>query len=105
MRDDVIDVHLYGKLRRHTSDPRACTESVLRVKPQYGETVRTLIQSIGIDEAEICHIFLNGRLLSTENSMAPWLAYCQEKRQGLDTPVEVGDRLGLFARDMALLVV
>ena len=105
IRDEMIDVHLYGKLRRHASDPRACTESVLRVKPQSGDTVRTLIQSTGIDEAEICHVFLNGRLLSTENSMAPWLEYRQVKRQGLDTPVGVGDRLGLFARDMALLVV
>ena len=104
-RDEMIDVHLYGRLRRHAADPRARSESVLRVKPGSGETVRTLIQSAGIDEAEICHVFRNGRLLSTENSMAPWLEYCQEECQGLDTPVEAGDRLGLFGRDMALLVV
>ena len=101
----MIEVHLYGKLRRHASEPKASSESVLRVEPRSAETIRTLIQRAGIDGDELCHVFLNGRLLYTGNSMAPWLQYCEDDRQGLDTPVEPGDRLGLFARDMALLVV
>jgi molybdopterin converting factor small subunit len=101
----MIEIHLYGKLRRHASSTKASSESVLEVEPRDGETVRTLIERTGLARDDICHIFLNGRLLSTENSMAPWLEYRQDERGGLDTPLAKGDRLGLFARDMALLVV
>jgi len=101
----MMEVHLYGKLRHHAPDHRANAESVLKVVPRPGETVRTLMKRVGLEGGEICHVFLNGRLLSTENSMAPWLEYREDDGQGLDTPVQAGDRLGIFARDMALLVV
>ena len=101
----MIEIHLYGKLRRYASSSSASSESVLQVEPRTGETVRTLIERTGLGRDDICHVFLNGRLLSTKNSMAPWLEYREQEDGGLDTPVEKGDRLGLFARDMALLVV
>ena len=41
----------------------------------------------------------------THNSMAPWLEYQRMEGQGMDTFVRDGDRLGLFASDMALLVL
>jgi uncharacterized protein YbcC (UPF0753/DUF2309 family) len=102
----VVEIHLYGNLRRYVSDPRPDRESVARLEPQPEETVRTALERLGISPDEIYHVFLNGTLLSTRNSMAPWLKY-QESRagQGLDTSVQEGDRLGLFARDMALLLV
>ncbi|MCL0073936.1 hypothetical protein M1O50_03540 [Dehalococcoidia bacterium] len=46
-----------------------------------------------------------------ENVMAPWLGYQQARsgvpnqNMGLNTPVRSGDRVGLFARNMAMLVV
>lgn len=102
----MLDVHLYGKLRRYAVDPRPDRESVVRLEPQSGETVGTALERLGIPPAEVCHVFLNGALLSTRNSMAPWLNYRQvSEGKGLDTLVRAGDRLGLFARDMALLVV
>ena len=70
-----------------------------------GETIRTLLERAGIDRDEICHIFLNGSLLMTHNSMAPWFEYQRMEGQGMDTFVRDGDRLGLFASDMALLVL
>jgi hypothetical protein len=102
----MVDVHLYGKLRRYAVDPRPDQESVVRLEPQPGETVGTVLEKLGIPPDEVCHIFLDGALLSTRNSMAPWLSYQRvSEGKGLDTLVRAGDRLGLFAQDMALLVV
>jgi hypothetical protein len=72
------------------------------------------LERVGIPPDDICHVFLNGAILRTQNSMAPWLKYQQVVadsigRSGaagaLDTQVNDGDRLGIFAHDMALLVV
>ena len=103
----MVDIHLYGSLRRHAPDPRPDRESVVRLELQPGETVETALERLGISPAEVYHVFLNGALLSTRNSMAPWLDYQKAGTgtQGLDTPVQSGDRLGLFASDMGLLVV
>lgn len=101
----MIDVHLYGELRRHAPDSRASGESVVHLEPQLEATVRTALERAGIPSDEVYHVFLNGAILSTQNSMAPWLRYQQAQGEGWDTRVDDGDRLGLFARDMALLVV
>jgi len=107
----MVEVHLYGKLRRYALDPRPDRDSVAWLEWQPGETVATVLERLGISPEEVCHIFLNGALLATHNSMAPWLRYRQAREGvpgrdlGLDTLVRDGDRLGLFARDMALLVV
>ncbi len=100
----MLEVHLYGKLRRYAPDARPDRESVVRLAPNPDETVRTALERLHIAPEEVYHVFLNGKLLATRNSMAPWLRY-QQAAGGLDTPLELGDRLGLFARDMALLVV
>ena len=100
----MLEIHLYGSLRRHAPDSRPDRDSVVRLEPQPGETVGATLERLSISPAEIYHVFLNGALLSTRNSMAPWLEY-QQVGRGLDTPVRSGDRLGLFADDMGLLVV
>lgn len=101
----MVEVHLYGKLRRHAPNARASGESVVRLEPQPEETVRTALNRTGVSPDEVYHVFLNGAVLSTRNSMAPWLRYPEAEGQGWDTRVHDGDRLGLFGRDMALLVV
>ncbi len=101
----MVAIHLYGKLRRHAADSRASGESVVCLEPRSKETVRTALERVGVAPYEIYHVFLNGSILSTRNAMAPWLQYQEVQGEGLDTPVRDGDRLGLFARDMALLVV
>ncbi len=101
----MLDIHLYGKLRRYAKDTRASAQSVLRLDPRSDETVRSVLRRIGIDPEAVCHVFLNGTIAFTRNSMAPWLRYQETYGEGLDTPVGAGDRVGLFARDMALLVV
>jgi len=101
----MIEIYLYGKLRRRAPKSRASEESVVRLEPRSEETVRTALERIGIAPDDVCHIFLNGSILSTKNTMAPWLRYQEVPEAGLDTPVTDSDRLGLFASDMALLVV
>jgi len=117
----MVEVHLYGSLRRHAADPRPDRESVVRLEAHDRDTVGTVLERLGVLPADVCHVFLNGVIVSTRNSMAPWLRYRQVHARtpervaadchssgpdpGLDVPVRPGDRLGLFARDMALLVV
>jgi hypothetical protein len=107
----VVEVHLYGQLRRYAANPRPDQESVVRLDLQPGETVGTLLERLGIPPAEAYQIFLNGDLLFTRNAMAPWLGYQQARAgvpnqdPGLDFPVRDSDRVGLFAQDMAMLVV
>lgn len=101
----MIGVHLYGKLRRHAADTRANGESVVHLEPQRKETVRTALERAGIVPDDVYHLFLNGALLETQNTMAPFLEYAQAKGEGWDTPVRDGDRLGVFGPDMGLLVV
>jgi hypothetical protein len=102
-----VEIHLYGSLRRYAPDSRPNRESVVRLEPRPVETVGTVLERLGISPAEVYHVFLNGAILATQNSMAPWLRYQEAGAcdRGLDAPVEVGDRLGFFAGDMALLVV
>jgi hypothetical protein len=104
-----VEIHLYGKLRQYAPDPRADRENVVRVTLNTGDTVRNALEHAGIAEEEICHIFLNGALFSTHNTMAPWLGYrqAQSNVHNLETDVVLkpGDRLGLFGHDMAALVV
>jgi len=107
----MIEIHLYGKLRRFGPDPRGDRETVVRLDVRPQETVGSVLEQLGITPDEIAHVFLNGALLTTCNSMAPWLRYRQVREDfspcipALDTPVQDGDRLGLFGRDMAMLVV
>jgi len=82
----MIEVHLYGKLRRFAADSDPRSESVVALPYRDGETVRTIVERLGIPATELgSNLFVSGRYAD------------------LDTPVEDGDRLGLFPDDMSLL--
>jgi molybdopterin converting factor small subunit len=82
----MIDVHVYGKLRRFSSSVDPKSQSVVSVEWQDGNTVGQIIDRLGIPLAEVgSNVFLNGRYAD------------------LDSPVQDGDRLGLFPDDMQLL--
>ncbi len=110
-REPMVEIRLYGKLRRFGPDPRGDRETVVHLELRPGETVGGALARLGIPPEEIAHIFLNGALLTTCNSMAPWLRYQRVREDvptcapNLDHPLRDGDRLGLFGRDMAMLVV
>ena len=82
----MIQVHLYGKLRRFAadSDPRA--PSVARVPWEAGDCVEQIVNRIGIPHDQLgSNLFVEGRYAT------------------LETPVKDNARLGLFPDDMQLL--
>lgn len=82
----MIDVHLYGKLRRFTGDSNPRRESVLPMEARERETISDIIRRIGIPPEELgSNIFLNGEV------------------SALNRTVRDGDRLGIFPDDMQLL--
>ncbi len=105
----MIEIHLYGKLRRFAENPNPMGDSVICLEPLIGETSLALLKRAGIPLTELHHVFLNGTLLVTRNRMAPWLRYPQARadvwRWEDDVVLQSGDRLGLFGEDMPSLVV
>ena len=82
----MIEVHLYGKLRRFSNNQDASSASVVSVEWHVNDTVVTIIDRLGIPHDELgSNKFLNGRYATLESS------------------VQEGDRLGLFPDDMQLL--
>jgi hypothetical protein len=82
----MIEIHLYGRLRRFSEDRSPTSASIARVKWEPGDTVRCVVDRLGIPPAELgSNLFLNG-------------AYAT-----LNSPVQDADRLGLFPDDMQLL--
>jgi len=107
----MIELHLYGDLCRYAQEKTASGQSVVQLSISNGETLGSVLREVGIDPTEVGQIFLNGKLLSTRCSMAPWLDYQSARERVpsggsyLDAPVHPGDRLGVFPTKMAMLVV
>ncbi|MDH4208140.1 MAG: MoaD/ThiS family protein [Anaerolineae bacterium] len=84
--EDMIEVHLYGRLRRFADKQDPTSDSVLHLPVKGGETIEDIVRRIGISREELGrNIFLNGQL------------------SALSREVGDGDRLGLFPWDMSLL--
>lgn len=86
----MLEIHLYGRLRRHgpTADPTV--PCILRVEADSSHTaVGDLVAALGIPAGEVASVFRDGR----------W------QRDGLKAPLEGAARLGLFPREMSLLYV
>ena len=82
----MIEVHLYGRLRRFAEHRDARSQSVVQVPRQAEDTIERVLERIGILREEIgSNVFLNGCYAS------------------LSSPVPDGARLGLFPVDMQLL--
>ena len=105
----MIEIHLYGKLRSHFRDSVYREGDVLRVSPEPGETLASVLARAGISTDKVYSLFLNARLLAARSNMVRWLGYRQVGADllswDLSVPVSSGDRIGLFGRDMAALVV
>jgi molybdopterin converting factor small subunit len=83
---DMIEIHLYGKLRRFANEQDPTSDSVLHVPVKGEETIEDIVRRIGIPREELGrNIFLNGQI------------------SALSRNVKDGDRLGLFPWDMSLL--
>ncbi len=82
----MIEVHLYGKLRRFSDNLDPTRDSIVNLPVEEGDTIEDIIRRIGIPNEDIgSNIFLNGE-------------YSALKRRVSD-----GDRLGVFPDNMQLL--
>ena len=105
----MVEIRVFGKLRRFVKELAAGHNHLMKVKPQPQETLEQLLGRIGIPLDEIYTIFFNSRLLASRSKMAYWMRYQQVHENPLDWKLDIavraGDRIGLFGRDMAALVV
>lgn len=105
----MIEIHLYGKLRKHFKQEAVDHRYIMEKKALKGETISMLLNRVEIPVNEVYHIFYNRKLLATRNSMAETLGYRQFREDSMNWDLEVelsdGDRIGLFGKDMAALVV
>ncbi|MBW1984494.1 MAG: hypothetical protein JRI53_07210 [Deltaproteobacteria bacterium] len=108
-KKQMIEIHVYGKLRRYIDLLETDENNVVHLSPEPDQTVESLLKRMGIATEDIYTIFLNSKLLVARSGMAVWLKYQQVRGNpfnwDLDIPIDSGDRLGLFGRDMAALVV
>jgi len=82
----MIEVHLYGKLRRFTDNQDPTCDSIVYIPAEDGDTVEDIVRRIGIPFEELgSNIFLNGEY------------------SALGRKVKDGDRLGVFPDNMQLL--
>ncbi len=105
----MIEIRLYGKLRRQSDINEIRETGILYLTPDSGETLSSLLGRVGINTEDAHSIFLNAKLLAARSNMARWLRYQGTDNNPLDwkldVPLNAGDRVGVFGRDMAALVV
>ncbi|MBC8263201.1 MAG: hypothetical protein H8E47_03650 [Anaerolineales bacterium] len=82
----MIEIHLYGKLRRFADDRHPASDSVVHAPVQEGDTIQRVLERLGVPIEEIgSNVFLN------------W------QYSALTREVKDGDRLAVFPDDMQLL--
>ena len=105
----MIEIHLYGKLRKHAPNSNVNQNSFIKVSPVETETIESLLSKADISVDQIFHLFYNYKLLYTHNTLAETLGYQKTDADlnewDLSLPVKSGDRIGLFGSDMSALVV
>lgn len=103
----MVEIHLYGMLRRYAEPYRPGQDTVLLLEPGAGDTLGRLLERSGIPVDEVNHIFYNAQLLATRTREGAFFGYRQVGPDlsgwDLDVLVGDGDRIGLFGRDMAVL--
>ena len=105
----MVEIRVYGKLRQVARDIPTDDDHVIRVSPKPDETLANLLTRIGIPVEEIYSIFYNSKLLAARSGMASMVGYPQVRGNpynwDLAVALKSSDRIGLFGRDMAALVV
>lgn len=105
----MIKIHVYGKLRNEIQTERFIDTNVLNLSPESGDTLGSVLTRAEIKTDSVYSIFLNAKLAAARSGMVKWLRYQNAGSDplawDLDIPVTSGDRIGVFGRDMAALVV
>jgi hypothetical protein len=111
----MIEVRLFGDLRRYAhgavpGSPPVLSGVAVHIPAGEARTVGQVLAYLAIDPDEVGKLFLNGRLVP-RSLQAVHLGYPLARsaplspEASLDVAVEDGDRVGVFARKMCLLVV
>ncbi len=86
----MMEVHLYGRLRRYGASCDPTIDCILEVEPRAEQQlVEDLVASLGIPPQEVASVFRNGH----------W------QQEGLKASLAGVTRLGLFPHTMSLLYV
>ncbi|MDX2499142.1 MAG: hypothetical protein QNL14_01370 [Deltaproteobacteria bacterium] len=105
----MVEIRVYGKLRRFVKDIPADSDTVIRLPHEPDETLDRLLARLEIPVDEIYSIFYNSKLLAARSGMASMVGYRQVRGNpynwDLTVTIHPSDRIGLFGRDMAALVV
>jgi hypothetical protein len=84
-KHDMIEVHLYGRLRSLVPDSKANEDIILMCEYKQNETFETFITRLGLQLDDIGDCFINGTLARVSDYLAD------------------GDRVGLFPFNMKLI--
>jgi len=105
----MVVIRIFGKLRRYAQDFPTDSDNTIRLTTESDETLETLLARLNMPVDEIYTIFFNSKLLATRSGMASMVGYRQVRENpynwDLKIAVNPSDRIGLFGRDMAALVV
>jgi hypothetical protein len=105
----MIKIRIFGRLRKKAGDPEVRETGLLKMTPEPEETMQSILERAGISPQDIYTIFLNSKLVAARSNMVKWLGYQQAGPDPLAWDLNIklasGDRIGIFGRDMAALVV
>ena len=103
----MVEIHLYGNIRKYSKGFSPNGNHTLILEPDTGETLESLLARVGIPDIEINHIFFNSKLLVSRSQTASMFGFPQVNDDttdwNLSTPVNHGDRIGLFGLDIPAL--
>ena len=106
----MVEVRLFGDLWRYAGDPTVKAGTAVFLPGAEARTVGHVLRTLGIDFDEIGNVFINGRLLPRSvYPMTLGYALAADRplimEEYLQSPVEAGDRIGIFPRKMSAVVV
>ena len=104
----MIEVRLFGDLWRY-AEGLTSAGSALYLPAGPSSTVGQVLAQVGIDPDSVSNVFVNGCLLPRSTYPItlgyPLASSAPLSAEGCwNTPVRSGDRLGIFARNMGLVV-
>ena len=105
----MIEIRFFGKLRKQAEDPKIREAGLLMISNGPEETMQSILDRANISPEDIYTIFVNSKLFAARSNMVKWLGYQQACPDPLEWDLNFklipGDRIGIFGRDMAALVV
>ena len=113
LKAEIVDIknkiQFYQKRVENTPKREQELLSLKRDYQNIQQNFESLLARTGISIQDIYTIFFNHKLLAARSRMARWIGHQQVRSDPFDwdlnVAVKAGDRIGLFGRDMAALVI